>query len=117
MPPENLSWKRKLRSVSRICIPASGTLVWKCTWMPSAGWIWITSRFASGGALELELKSMCGGWRNWITICVVAHDITLPLRRKNGTPCHRQLSTSSLTAAKVAVRLPAATPGSSRYPR
>ncbi len=28
-------------------MPASGTLVWKCNWMPSAGWIWMTSRLAS----------------------------------------------------------------------
>ena len=30
--------KLKSRSVIRNCMPASGTLVWKCNWIPSAGW-------------------------------------------------------------------------------
>ena len=60
---------------------------------------------------------MCGGWRNWITICVVRHDMALPLRSRNGTPCQRQLSMCSLTTPKVAVSLSGGTPGSSRYLR
>ena len=40
----------------------------------------------------------------------------LPERRKNGTPCQRQLSTSARTATMVSVCEPAATPGSERYP-
>ncbi len=40
----------------------------------------------------------------------------LPVRRKNGTPAHRQLSMSSSIAEKVSVVESGATPGSSRYP-
>ena len=98
-------------------MPASGTLVWKCNWMPSAGCTWITSRFDSKAARGPPSNIMCGGWRNWITICVVWHDMALPLRSRKGTPCHRQLSMCSLTTPKVAVWLSGGTPGSSRYLR
>jgi hypothetical protein len=37
----------------------------------------------------------------------------LPLRSVNGTPAQRQLSTNSVTAAKVSVRRSGSTPGSS----
>jgi len=60
-------------------------------------------------------KIMCGGWRNWITIWVLAHDMALPLRSRKGTSCQRQLSMYNLTAPKVAVLLSGGTPGSSRY--
>ena len=42
--------------------------------------------------------------------------MALPERRKNGTPCQRQLSTSARTATIVSVCVSAATPGSQRYP-
>ncbi len=42
--------------------------------------------------------------------------MALPERRKNGTPCQRQLSTSARTTAMVSVSESAATPGSQRYP-
>ena len=42
--------------------------------------------------------------------------MALPERRKNGTPCQRQLSTSARTATIVSVCESAATPGSERYP-
>ena len=40
--------------------------------------------------------------------------IDLPERRKNGTPCQRQLSTSTRTAARVSVSESGRTPGSER---
>ncbi len=52
-----------------------------------------------------------------MTICVVWHDMALPLRSRKGTPCQRQLSMCSLTTPKVAVSLSGGTPGSSRYLR
>ena len=39
-------------------MPASGTLVWKCNWIPSAGWTWITSRLASVRAIELSTAEL-----------------------------------------------------------
>ena len=45
-------------------------------------------------------------WRLWPRL--------LPVRRKNGTPAHRQLSTSVRSAMNVSVCEPRATPGSFR---
>ena len=85
--------------------------------MPSAGCTWITSRFESKAACGPPANIMCGGGRNWMTICVVWQAIALPLRSRNGTPCQRQLSMHSRTTPKVAVWLSGGTLGSSRYLR
>ena len=62
-------------------MPAPGTLVWKWSWMPSAGWIWITRRLPSPWTGMPPLKSCSGGCRKPITICVVRQLICLPLQR------------------------------------
>ncbi len=56
-----------------------------------------------------------GGWKPR-TMTWREAPMALPERRKNGTPCQRQLSTSARTATIVSVCESAATPGSDRYP-
>ena len=59
---------------------------------------------------------LLGGSRNAIEMMRAPSAIRLPVRRKNGTPAHRQLSISHRRATNVSVSESWATPGSSRYP-
>ena len=54
-----------------------------------------------------------GSWKPSVTTCRPA-PMDLPERRKNGTPCQRQFSTSARTATMVSVSESAGTPGSER---
>src|SRR5260370_1217282 len=58
-----------------------------------------------------------GGRLNCTRISMPFTGRHLPARTRNGTPSQRQLSTCSLTAAKVSTVESRATPGWSRYPR
>ena len=58
----------------------------------------------SGGRLKPSVII----WRRWPS--------DLPVRRKNGTPAQRQLSTSTRRATNVSVCEWGSTPGSERYP-
>ena len=55
-----------------------------------------------------------GGSRKAIEMMRAPSAMRLPVRRKNGTPAHRQLSISHRRAMNVSVSESAATPGSSR---
>ncbi len=57
---------------------------------------------------------LCGGSRKAIEMIRAPSAMHLPVRRKNGTPAQRQLSTSARRATKVSVFESEATPGSSR---
>ncbi len=55
-----------------------------------------------------------GGSRKAIEMMRAPSAMRLPVRRKNGTPAHRQLSISQRRAMNVSVSESGATPGSSR---
>jgi hypothetical protein len=57
---------------------------------------------------------LCGGSRNAMEMMRAPSAICLPVRRKNGTPAQRQLSTSARSDTNVSVSDSGDTPGSSR---
>jgi hypothetical protein len=67
--------------------------------------------------MSVPEKTLNGTLLNLSVISLTLSLRPLPVRRKNGTPAHRQLSRSSSIAEKVSVVESFATPGSSRYPR
>ena len=48
--------------------------------MPSSGWMRMANMLGSG-SLALSLKSVSGGWLNWIAISVARRGRCLPVRR------------------------------------
>jgi hypothetical protein len=61
-------------------------------------------------------NTLNGTFLNFRVISLILSASPLPVRKKNGTPAHRQLSMSSSIAEKVSVVESDATPCSSRYP-
>ena len=59
---------------------------------------------------------LLGGSRKAMEMIRAPSGICFPVRRKNGTPAHRQLSISQRRAMKVSVWESSATPGMARYP-
>ena len=74
----------------------------------------ISLRRAFGAWLRRIGNIRSGGWWKPSVITWRLAARRLPERSRNGTPAHRQLSTSARTATMVSVCEPGATPGSSR---
>ncbi len=82
-----------------------GDLFISCSSTSSSGCRSMISRFGDRSSLPAPPKMECGTFLNWIMICVRRSGRRLPVRRKNGTPAHRQLSMSARSATKVSVVL------------
>ena len=71
--------------------------------IPSFGWTRMASTFGATGPVGGRLNSTCGTERKCTEIVVRRSGRRLPVRKKNGTPDHRQLSTNALKATNVSV--------------
>ena len=95
---------------SRSWFSCPGVLLENFRLTPSSGWM----RKASTLRSRPPGNRPSGGFLKTTAISVTFLGSRLPVRIKNGTPCQRQFSISSLIATKVGVLLPPCTPGSSR---
>ena len=92
------------------CMP--GRLVLKSRKIPSSGWMRNFRRLGcvpissqTSSSHSTVWKRLIGGFLNSTMISVTRPGIRLPVRMKNGTPDHRQLSMRASTAANVSRRL------------
>jgi hypothetical protein len=67
--------------------------------MHSTGWMPTTRKFCARRSIGVSRNIANGACLNLIATSVTRVSNALPVRRKNGTPAHRQLSIWSLRAA------------------